>query len=107
MKRTVWIVLGLALAWGGPQWALAKGGGKACFCVGGHPAAETRELLAQAQGLAARGDDAGLLDLRASGRVLVPEGKKADNVQCGADGLCQVTVFGKRLWMARQGLQCP
>jgi hypothetical protein len=108
MARTCWIASALvwALVWTGPSAVLAKGGG-ACFCIGGHPAAETRELLERARALAARGDEAGLLDIRASGKVLVPQGKKAENVQCGPDGLCQVTVFGKRLWMARDGLQCP
>lgn len=106
MKPILWIVMSLALAWAGPNLALAKGS-KVCFCIGGHPAAETRDLLAQAQALAARGDDAGLQGLRATGKVLVPEGAQAAGVQCGADGLCQVTVFGKRLWMAKDGLQCP
>ena len=85
--------------------AQAKGGPR-CYFVGGYAAAQTRELLAQAQGKIDVNDEAGLTDLRASGQVLMPQGKPAENVQCGGDGLCQVTVFGKRLWILKNGLQC-
>ena len=81
--------------------------GKRCFFVGGYAAAETPELLAQAQARIDVNDEVGLTDLRASGKVLMPQGKAAENVQCGADDLCQVTVFGKRLWILKSGLQCP
>lgn len=86
--------------------AQAKGG-KRCFFVGGYPAAETRELLATVQAMTDTEDVVGLVDLRASGKVLMPQGKPAEDVQCGPDDLCQVTVFGKRLWILKNGLQCP
>ncbi|OLN24342.1 hypothetical protein DVDV_4321 [Desulfovibrio sp. DV] len=96
----------LCLLCAAPAMAQAKTG-KRCFFVGGYPAAETRELLAKAQALTDQEDDAGLTALRAQGTVLIPQGKPAENVQCGTDGLCQVTVYGKRLWMLQNGLQCP
>ena len=69
-------------------------------------AAETPELLAQAQAKLDVNDDVGLTALRASGKVLMPQDHRAENVQCGPDDLCQVTVDGKRLWMLKKGLQC-
>lgn len=100
------LTVALCLMCAVPATAQSKSG-KRCFFVGGYPAAATKELLAKAQALTDQEDDAGLTDLRASGEVLIPQGKPAENVQCGDDGLCQVTVYGKRLWMLKNGLQCP
>ena len=100
------LTVALCLLCAVPALAQAKSG-KRCFFVGGYPAAETRELLAKAQALTDQEDDAGLTALRAQGTVLIPQGKPAENVQCGADDLCQATLDGKRLWILKNGLQCP
>ena len=81
--------------------------GQRCSFIGGYAAAETPELLAQAQARIDVNDDDGLTRLRALGKVFMPQDKPAENVQCGADDLCQATLDGKRLWRLKNGLQCP
>ncbi|KHK01385.1 hypothetical protein [Desulfovibrio sp. TomC] len=80
-------------------------GAPPCSFVGGYPAAQTPELLAKAQAMTDAADDNGLSSLRATGVVVIPQGT-AEDVQCGPDKLCQVTIAGKRLWMLENGLQC-
>jgi len=86
--------------------AAGAASGQQCSFAGGYAAAETPELLAQAQAKLDVNDDVGLSALRASGKVFMPQNKPAENVQCGPDDLCQVTVDGQRLWMLKNGLQC-
>ena len=106
MPSALRLLILVALLWAVSGVAQAKGGPR-CYFVGGYAAAQTPELLAQAQAKIDINDEVGLTDLRASGKVLMPQGKPAENVQCGTDGLCQVTVYGKRLWILKNGLQCP
>lgn len=77
----------------------------ACWIIGDHPAAATREQLAEAAALMARDDKDGLRALRATGEVLVPHPGKVQAADCDGD-LCRVTVFGRTWWMERRALQC-
>ncbi len=72
---------------------------RGCFTVGDFPAAETRELLAQAIEAKAAGNDELLRQLRTTQKVLSPHATAVEGVQCLDDGsnFCTIQLWGKTL----------